>query len=135
MANQGYHEIDTFAIDGAPATPVLASSIVIASTANSGNAALAGAGSTGIVGVTVEDTDGNGYAGVRQIGTARVRVGASNIAAGAQIGSDASGHAVALAPSAAGAGTLKGRLGIARMAALANNYVDVDIALQEIFAA
>jgi len=135
MANQGYHEIDSFPVDGAPATPVAANTIVTMSGTNAGNVAVAGAGATGIIGVTIEATDTNGYAAVRLIGTVRVQVGASNITAGQDIGSDASGHAIPLTPSVAGAGTLKGRAGIARGSALANNLVDVLLMPQDLFAA
>lgn len=132
MAKQGVYDRFTMAIDGAPATPVAAGLIIAASTVNAGNGELCIAGTVNILGVTIETTDANGYAGVRLEGIVNVTCGA-NVTSGQRVRSDAAGKAVPFTPAAAGAGTLKGTLGIAMSTALSGNSVEVLIDRSNMF--
>ena len=134
MATQGYKSADSFPLDGAPAVAVGANLIVAMSGVNPGNALLATAGLVNVFGVTQEATDTNGYALVQLQGVAQVIAGGT-VTAGDRLMSDAAGKAVTMAPSVAGAGTLKGSIGIARASATNGNLVDVILCPQNLFAA
>jgi len=133
MANQGVYDRKTYYIDGATLGSVKAGTIVSQSTVNDNAATVGTLGALNLIGVTIEDTDLNGMAGVRLCGVVMVTVGAGNLTRGQRVKSDASGHAVVFTPAAAGAGVLKGTLGIVNASALAGNAVEVLIDLSNMF--
>lgn len=133
MSTQGPNGDQTYPIDSGASGDVAANVIVYMSSANAGNAAVAGANQTGVFGVTMEQTDTNGYANVRRQGVAQVTVGTGGVVAGNFVASDASGHAVAVTPHAAGGGTLTGIIGIAQNTVAAGNLADVLINPQNLY--
>ena len=115
MAQQTVGQRRTFSFDAATVKHTL----VMASTTNAGNAAVANATTLALIGVTVESTDPNLLATVQETGDVQIIAGA-NITGGSLVGSDANGHAVTVSGS-----NSQLVIGVARNTALSGNLVDV----------
>ncbi|MBC8138136.1 MAG: hypothetical protein H8F28_19830 [Fibrella sp.] len=125
MASQ--HATDgtgTFPITGGALGAVGKNLIIVADGANPGNGKVSTASALGIVGVTLEKTDTNGYAAVQTSGVADILVGAGGVAAGNLVTSDADGKAVAIVPANAGA-SVKQVAGVALTTVAANGVAQV----------
>lgn len=135
MSKQGFQTVRTYAIDGGANGAVAANKIVAMSGVNAGNALVATAGLLGVFGVTMEATDTNGYAPVQVLNGSVAQINSGGaITAGNFVRSNGTGDAVTLTPAAAGAGTLKGVLGIAQTSVTgANLLVDVMLLPQNLF--
>lgn len=132
MAKQGKYSELTLPMD----TAAGANLIVAFSGVNVGNGLVATAGLTKLIGVTRYAADTNGYSDVILQGSvAQITVGAGGVVANDDLMSDANGKAVTMTPSVAGAGTLKGRIGLAMNTAAAGALVDCLILPQDLFAA
>lgn len=113
----------TVPITGGASGAVAANRIIIADAANPGSGKLSTAAARGLIGVTLEVTDTNGYAPVRTKGIAKVIVGSGGVTAGDNLASDSTGQAVTIAPTTPG--TVKQVAGVALNTAAAGALVDM----------
>ena len=113
---------------------VAINTVVVASGANAGNVKAPGAaGATGIIGVTQQAFDGNGYGPVVLSGIAQCRIltgTAINFGDAVKV-ADTSGRVTKAVPVATGGANVRGQVGIAMQSALATAPTDtlIDVLL------
>lgn len=127
MAKQTPILVKSFPGDVPPnGLPLSINTAVVFSSVNAGNVSAGSAGALGTVGVVEQNFDRNNYGAVRMAGIAQCRTltgTAINIGDRVKIG-DTNGRVTKLTPAAAGAGVLKGVVGMAMSAVVAGDPSD-----------